>query len=286
MAKRNRRKRTRDEAFTEVFIDPDRLEDSNKGKSGRRRRQRRRKRRQERAAAEAVTDQAPQLTDPPPAPETPGERQARLDDLGFLERTSIENTAQPAFSAPRVPVRQSLVDQERTRRLGEQSRRDRGEAPSAGPLFREGFTPARQALPPERVFEEQARRDLPLEAIPEPRAPEGRPEQVAERAPQQTPAWMEDEAQVQDVLSGLISKGIQGQEAPGPGIVPYGQIPEEVRKLVPDSFGTIVGFDPKTLDKREKELLARFIMDTQVRSQERQAEEQRQRDAAVQPPAL
>ena len=97
--------------------------------------------------------------------------------------------------------------------------------------------------------------------------------------------WYQDEAQVQDVAASLVSKGIQGAAAPGPGVVPYGALPESFRKAVGDAAGPIVGFDPSKLDKRERELLTRLIIanDAEIKAR-REAEARTQLEASAAPP--
>ena len=104
-----------------------------------------------------------------------------------------------------------------------------------------------------------------------PRPPVSEP--ARRRAPRQRPAapWYQDEAQVQDVAASLVSKGIQGTAAPGPGIVPYGALPEAFRKAVGDAAGTLVGFDPGKLDPRERELLMRLMGAAEREAQTRRA---------------
>lgn len=87
-----------------------------------------------------------------------------------------------------------------------------------------------------------------------------RPRPKARRPRPQAAPWWTDEKQAQDVTAGLLSKGIVGAEAPGPGIVPYGSLPEAFRKEVdPAVKAPIVGFDPTKLEPRERELLLRLM---------------------------
>lgn len=64
----------------------------------------------------------------------------------------------------------------------------------------------------------------------------------------------------------LWSKAIRGLEAAGPGIVPYGKVPEAARKQVSMMYRRagvqeqpIVGWDPRQLNARERAVLARLV---------------------------
>jgi len=93
--------------------------------------------------------------------------------------------------------------------------------------------------------------------------------------------WHQDDVQAGKVWKSLIGKSIKGADAPGEGIVPYAAIPRAAREYGPQDE-PVVGWDPKTLSKREKEMLALLMQRQAQEDRLRQEQEMRQRLAQQQ----
>lgn len=82
------------------------------------------------------------------------------------------------------------------------------------------------------------------------------------RQAQRSAAAMQREQQRRaDVFGSLMAKAVPGMERPGEGMVPFGQLPKEVRAMASQVYGNkpIVGFDPNQLDPQERLLLGQLV---------------------------
>jgi hypothetical protein len=72
---------------------------------------------------------------------------------------------------------------------------------------------------------------------------------------------------VNQIAEGLFSKLITGQGTPGEGVIPFAQLPKQIREGMPQLDQPPIGFDPAQLDRREMMLLRRLLARGQQEAQ-------------------
>jgi len=113
------------------------------------------------------------------------------------------------------------------------------------------------------VFERPHYQLPPMQFAPKPENVQLPPMQVPVRRPaakapagKQAPRARSNKV---DVLTSLLSKAETGMGVPGPGAVPFGDLPDEIRKAVADKYGAPpIGFLPSKLTAEERAMLKRL----------------------------
>jgi hypothetical protein len=97
---------------------------------------------------------------------------------------------------------------------------------------------------------------------------------------QAIPAWMGDEAKLEEAMVALLGKGIGPEEAADrPDAIPFGAVPEAVRNHPQvQEAGDIVAFPKESLDTRDRELLGVLLQANQVQQQQRRRASEQQAD--------